>query len=188
MGSGVRAWLCGRLDAQRLGHCVKRSSAPWCGFTSNGVQLFIAGEAGTAYSSDDNGETWQAVPPPYPGSFFGAHFDNQGRLWTYGLRGNIFYSDDLGASYTKIESEATANLSAGYTDAEGNQWLVGNSGTLVKIDAELTAKEYSHPSNAVITDIIQVGDEKVLTGRSGLLYWPARISKEEAVLTAQGAQ
>ncbi|TDP40812.1 photosystem II stability/assembly factor-like uncharacterized protein [Idiomarina aquatica] len=156
--------------------------------SQNGVQLFIAGEAGTAYSSDDNGETWQAVPPPYPGSFFGAHFDNQGRLWTYGLRGNIFYSDDLGASYTQVESEANANLSAGYTDAEGNQWLVGNSGTLVKIDAELTAKEYSHPSNAVITDIIQVGDEKVLTGRSGLLYWPARISKEEAVLTAQGAQ
>ena len=156
--------------------------------SQNGDHLFIAGEAGTAYSSRDRGETWQAVPPPYPGSFFGAHFDNQGRLWTYGLRGNIFYSDDLGASYIKVESAANANLSAGLTDGNGHQWLVGNSGTLVQIDTELSAKEYSHPSNAVITDIIKVGDEKVLTGRSGLLYWPARISKEEAVLTAQGAQ
>lgn len=151
-------------------------------------QLFIAGEAGTAYSSADSGDTWQAVPPPYAGSFFGAHFDNQGRLWTYGLRGNIFYSDDLGSSYTAIDSPAEANLSAGFSDANGHQWLVGNSGTLVEIKPDLSATSYSHPSNSVITDLVQVGEEKILTGRSGLLHWPAKISKEEAVVTAQGAQ
>lgn len=156
--------------------------------TQHDDQLYIAGEAGTAYSSSDRGQTWAAVPPPYAGSFFGAHFDAQGRLWTYGLRGNIFYSDDLGRSYNPIDSDADANLSAGFADANGHQWLVGNSGTLVEIKPDLSATEYSHPSNSVITDVIQVGEEKILTGRSGLMYWPARISEEEAVVTAQGAQ
>lgn len=156
--------------------------------SQDGQRLFIAGEAGTAYSSSDLGETWQAVPPPYSGSFFGAHFDNRGRLWIYGLRGNIFYTDDLGASYTAIDSDADSNLSAGYTDAKGHQWLVGNSGAIIEIDTDLNATAYSHPSNSVITDIIQSGDEKILTGRSGLMFWPAHMSKKVAETTAQGAQ
>lgn len=153
-----------------------------------GDALFIAGEAGTAYRSTDLGKTWQAVPPPYPGSFFGTHFDANGRVWLYGLRGNIYYSDDLGDRYQAIDSPANDNLSGGFSDANGHQWLVGNSGAIVEIDPQLNTKQHSHPSNSVITDIIADGDEKILTGRSGLMYWPARISEDSAELAAQGAQ
>lgn len=152
-------------------------------------QLFIAGEAGTAYRSLDGGDNWEAVPPPYPGSFFGAHFGSNGRLWLYGLRGNVFYSDDFGDSYVKVDANVDVNLSAGYEDDNGHQWLVGNSGTIVEIDPELQATEHRHPSSSVLTDIIHSGNEKVITGRSGLMFWPARVSKQqEAVPTAQGAQ
>ncbi|MGM0526535.1 MAG: WD40/YVTN/BNR-like repeat-containing protein [Pseudomonadota bacterium] len=156
--------------------------------SANEQQLFIAGEAGTAYRSKDSGNSWEAVPPPYQGSFFGAHFDNEGRLWVYGLRGNLFYSTDLGDSYQKVDSAVDVNLSAGFTDTEGHQWLVGNSGVVVELDSDLNATEYRHPSSSVLTDIIPLQDEKIIIGRSGLMYWPARMSKEEAVITAQGAQ
>ncbi|RUO77648.1 WD40/YVTN/BNR-like repeat-containing protein [Idiomarina seosinensis] len=156
--------------------------------TASQQQLYIAGEAGTAYRSKDSGNSWEAVAPPYQGSFFGAHFDNQDRLWVYGLRGNLFYSNDLGDSYQQVDSAVDVNLSAGFSDRDGHQWLVGNSGVIVELDTELNATEHRHPSSSVLTDIIPLQNEKIVIGRSGLMYWPARMSKEEAVITAQGAQ
>ena len=155
---------------------------------TQGDNVFIAGEAGTAYASQDGGASWSSVAPPYDGSLFGAHFDANGRVWLYGLRGNIYYSDDLGDRYQAIDSTANDNLSGGFSDANGYQWLVGNSGAIVEIDPQLNTKQHTHPSNSVITDIIADGDEKILTGRSGLMYWPARISEDSAELAAQGAQ
>ena len=36
-----------------------------------GNRLFIAGEAGQLYRSDDRGASWRVLPSPYEGSFFG---------------------------------------------------------------------------------------------------------------------
>ena len=141
--------------------------------------VFIAGEAGTAYASQDNGESWRSVAPPYDGSLFGAHFDNQGRLWTYGLRGNIFVSDDLGARYDNVDSPADANLMSGYGDSNGTQWIVGNSGVILEISPELEVTEHTHPSSAVFGDMVEFNGEKVLTSRSGIYYWPAKSTDSE---------
>lgn len=137
----------------------------------SGQQLFIAGEAGTAYRSRNNGSDWEAVAPPYSGSFFGSHFDSQGRVWLYGLRGNVFYSTDLGDSYQAVEAGVEGQISGGYSDQQGQQWLVGNSGTIIRIDQDLQAKDFTHPSSSVLTDLIPTAEGLVLTGRSGLMHW-----------------
>ncbi|OIN02076.1 hypothetical protein BFR57_08480 [Idiomarina sp. MD25a] len=146
---------------------------------TQGDNVFIAGEAGTAYASRDNGESWLSVAPPYDGSLFGAHFDNQGRLWTYGLRGNIFVSDDLGERYTAIDSPADANLMSGYADTQGTQWIVGNSGVILAITPSLDVTEHTHPSSAVFGEMVEFNGEKVLTSRSGIYYWPAKTTQSE---------
>ncbi|WP_404399282.1 hypothetical protein LG288_06370 [Idiomarina seosinensis] len=155
---------------------------------SQGDQVFIAGEAGNAYRSQDGGESWDAVAPPYPGSFFGTHFAKNGRIWLYGLRGNVFYSDTLGDSYQAVNSTVGDNLSGGFTNADGDTWLVGNSGIMVEITADGSVQAHQHPSNSVLTDIVSVEGEKILTGRSGMLYWPVRQDEETLELMSQGAQ
>lgn len=154
-----------------------------------GDDLYIVGEAGLAFASYDGGESWETLDSPYRGSLFGGHLDAEGRVWVYGLRGNAFVSDDKGQSFTTVDTGTRVNLSAGTNTNKGTQLIVGHSGTILEIDDRLEVKNRTHPSGSVMTDIIEVGDgEWIMTGRSGLLHWPAKITEEEALATQQGAQ
>lgn len=151
--------------------------------------LYIMGEAGLAFASNDGGENWETLNSPYHGSLFGGHVDSEGRLWVYGLRGNAFVSEDKGQSFTTIDTGTRVNLSAGTTTESGTQLIVGHSGTILEVDEQLNVKNRTHPSGSVMTDIIEVSEgEWIMTGRSGLLHWPAKITEEEALATQQGAQ
>ncbi|KPD22555.1 WD40/YVTN/BNR-like repeat-containing protein [Idiomarina abyssalis] len=151
--------------------------------------LYIMGEAGLAFASNDGGESWETLNSPYRGSLFGGHVDNEGRLWVYGLRGNAFVSEDKGQNFTTIDTGTRVNLSAGTTTESGTQLIVGHSGTILEVDEQLNVTNRTHPSGSVMTDILEVSDgEWLMTGRSGLLHWPAKITEEEALATQQGAQ
>ena len=83
------------------------------------------------------------------------------------------------------------NLSAGINTENGTQLIVGHSGTILEVDENFKVKKRTHPSGSVMTDIIELTDgEWIMTGRSGLLHWPAKITEEEAMATAtqQGAK
>lgn len=154
-----------------------------------GDDLYIVGEAGLAFASYDGGESWETLDSPYRGSLFGGHLDARGRVWVYGLRGNAFVSDDKGQSFTTIDTGTRVNLSAGTNTNQGTQLIVGHSGTILEIDEELKVKKRTHPSGSVMTDIIEVAKgEWIMTGRSGLLHWPAKVTKDETLATQQGAQ
>ncbi len=154
-----------------------------------GDDLYIVGEAGLAFASYDGGENWETLDSPYRGSLFGGHLDAEGRVWVYGLRGNAFVSDDKGQSFTTVDTGTRVNLSAGTNTNKGTQLIVGHSGTILEIDDQLEVKNRTHPSGSVMTDIIEVAEgEWIMTGRSGLLHWPAKITEEEALATQQGAQ
>ncbi|RUO73071.1 WD40/YVTN/BNR-like repeat-containing protein [Idiomarina ramblicola] len=154
-----------------------------------GDDLYIVGESGLAFASYDGGSTWQTLNSPYRGSLFGGHLDANGDVWVYGLRGNAYVSEDKGQSFSTIDTGTRVNLSAGTSTESGTQLIVGHSGTILEIDDQLNVKNRTHPSGSVMTDIIEVTEGKwIMTGRSGLLHWPAKISEEEAVATQQGAQ
>lgn len=150
--------------------------------------LYIAGEAGMVFRSLDKGESWERLESPYRGSLFGGHVDGQQRLWIYGLRGNAFVSNDQGNSFNKINTGVGVNLSAGISTPQGNQLIVGHSGVILKVNEDLSVDKMTHPSGSVMTDIITVEDGKwLMTGRSGLLHWPAE-SKKTSTAEKQGAQ
>jgi len=151
--------------------------------------FFIVGEAGLLFSSENSGEDWTRLESPYRGSLFGAHLDNANNLWVYGLRGNAYVSEDKGQSFEQIETGTSVNLSAGVATDSGEQLIVGHSGTILKVDAALNVELLRHPSGSVMTDIVVVNDgEWLMTGRSGLLHWPAKVTEEEALASQQGAQ
>lgn len=154
----------------------------------NESHLYIVGEAGLAFISSDGGESWKTLNSPYHGSLFGGHLDQNDRVWVYGLRGNAFVSADNGQTFTRIDTQTGVNLSAGAAGESGSQWLVGHSGALLEVNEELAVTHHRHPSGSVMTGIIETDTGGwVMTGRSGLLHWPAQMDNAEPV-AEQGEQ
>ena len=105
--------------------------------SAGGGRLFIAAEAGAAYRSDDGGETWRVLSPPYRGSWFGVLALDRNRVLLLGLRGHLLRSDDAGESWTRVATGTHATLTnavrapsgqAGQTD---RVLIVGLEGTLL---------------------------------------------------------
>ena len=96
-----------------------------------GDQLFIAAEAGYAYRSDDQGETWTLLEPGYQGSFFGIFPAENGRLLLFGLRGHLYRSDDSGETWIKVETGTEASLTSGLRLNDGTLVITGLAGALL---------------------------------------------------------
>ncbi len=73
-------------------------------------RLFIAGEAGHVYFSDDDGEHWESLPAPYRGSFFSILADDRHGLFIAGLRGHLYRSEDSGKSWTPLPARTSAMI------------------------------------------------------------------------------
>jgi photosystem II stability/assembly factor-like uncharacterized protein len=96
-----------------------------------GGSLFIAGEAGSLYRSDDGGESWKALESPYEGSFFGLVPLSDGGLLALGLRGNLFRTDDRGGSWIRVDSGTEATLTTGRELGGGKVVVAGMAGVLL---------------------------------------------------------
>jgi photosystem II stability/assembly factor-like uncharacterized protein len=96
-----------------------------------GGSLYLAGEAGAFYRSDDGGATWQALESPYQGSFFGLLPLADGGLLAFGLRGHVYRTDDRGKSWTSVASGTEATLTAGRELGGGKVALAGMAGVLL---------------------------------------------------------
>ena len=92
--------------------------------------LYIVGEFGSIYRSEDVGRNWIKLPSPYEGSFFGALALADESVLAFGLRGNLYRSDDKGMSWEKLESGTTAGLFNGVVTKDGSIVLVGQSGVM----------------------------------------------------------
>ena len=96
--------------------------------------LYMAAEAGHLYRSADQGATWQPLPAPYEGSFFGFLPLSDGALLVFGLRGELFRSEDRGETWTTIASSTEATLMAGLEIGGGRVVVVGLAGALLRSD------------------------------------------------------
>jgi len=96
-----------------------------------GPHLFIAGEAGHVYRSDDQGATWRSLALPYDGSMYGLLALGDESLLVFGLRGNLFRSTDAGASWAPLETGIVAMLTAGVRLDARSLAIVGLAGTVL---------------------------------------------------------
>jgi photosystem II stability/assembly factor-like uncharacterized protein len=93
--------------------------------------LYVAAEAGHLYRSDDAGLSWNPLPSPYEGSFFGVLPLAEGPVLAFGLRGRLFSSEDRGRSWRRIETNSEATLLTALEIAQGRFVVAGMEGTLV---------------------------------------------------------
>jgi photosystem II stability/assembly factor-like uncharacterized protein len=98
----------------------------------DGKTIYIAGEKGLLFRSEDAGSTWSTLPSPYDGSFFGLLVGPQpGQVMVFGLQGNLFASAEAGENWQEIKSPTENSLMAGVALDAQNLILVGNSGTIL---------------------------------------------------------
>lgn len=93
--------------------------------------LYVAGEAGHLFRSDDAGQGWFELPSPYEGSFFGLLALDGRSLLAFGLRGHLYRSDDSGGSWQALASHTEALLAGGTRLADGTVVIVGLAGSVL---------------------------------------------------------
>jgi len=151
------------------------------GIVRGGNALYLAGEAGTLFRSDDLGESWKKLESPYQGSFFGIAANPAGSdIVAFGLRGTIVLSTDRGQTWTLTKSPTEATLSAGRFLSDGSLWLAGYDGTVLKsVDngKRFTAMPDRFPGCAALTE---TSDHNVMLAGSGGVKRVAMASSESA--------
>lgn len=147
---------------------------------SDNDTLFMVGEAGLLFRSSDNGVNWDTLESPYYGSLFGAHVDQQQRLWVFGLRGNIFVSEDKGDNFTQLSLSDAVNINAAIDAPNDGLYFAGNAGVVAYLNAAGELIEQTHASGAVLTDLIVNEDGSLtLVGQRGVLTMPSSVLSEK---------
>ncbi len=132
---------------------------------------YIAAEAGYAFKSDDEGETWQEIELPYMGSMFGV-VGLTDEIVLFGLRGNILSSFDQGETWDEVYTDIQNNLFGSAKISNDSVLIVGANGTrliyqngdLKIMQAEDTGDDYS--------DVVVNGNEAILVGETGYINLP----------------
>ena len=122
-------------------------------------RLYIAGESGTLYRSDDNGANWKKLPSPYKGSFFGTLPLDHQRVYAYGLRGHLFRSDDAGETWSPVGTRSENLLTKGMKLDGSGVLFTGMGGTLLigKHDKQ-NLRAYQRPDRQGVAGALDAGD------------------------------
>lgn len=165
--NGGQTWelVSDRMDNAEAFHLNQIISAP------DGT-LYIAGEAGFVYRSEDGGQSWITLEPGYEGSFYGIVVIPRGaqgyELLAYGLRGNLFSSTDKGETWASLDSGTTVTLMSGTRLEDGRVLLGGQGGVILKRDSG--AQDFQlvrNPDRQVISALLQMGNGNVLVAGLG---------------------
>lgn len=130
--------------------------------SADGNIIYVAGEKGTLFRSQDGGQSWHPLQGPYEGSFFGMLVGpSPDSLMVFGLQGNLFRSSDQGNSWEEIKSTTENSLMGGVRLSDKEIVLVGNSGVI------LTSKDGGLSYTAQITKDRQaiLGIAKTASGK-----------------------
>jgi photosystem II stability/assembly factor-like uncharacterized protein len=132
-------------------------------------RLYLAGEAGRLYRSDDSGANWRELSSPYEGSFFGVLALHGEALLAFGLRGNLFRSEDAGSSWQKIET-GTVTLLDGAARFDDGVAIVGLAGVvLVSHDQGRSFTLAQQSDRSGLSAAVPVGQyELVAVGEDGV--------------------
>ena len=137
-------------------------------------RLFIAGEAGVAYRSDDGGANWRELSSPYAGSWFGGLALDEDQLLLAGLRGHLFRSADGGETWAEVATRTRATLTGAVQLPSGRIIVTGLEGSVLTSDDGGRSVAGSRlASRAGISAALPLSDGGVLlVGEFGVQRWP----------------
>lgn len=141
-------------------------------------RLYIAGEAGHLYRSDDAGVHWQELASPYAGSFFDVLPLGGDALLASALRGNLYRSDDAGGSWRRLDTGTDQMLDGAAMLPEGEIAVVGLAGVvLVSRDAGRSFSLEQQSDRSGLSAALAVGrDAIVVVGENGARLLPLGVA------------
>ena len=140
-------------------------------------RLFIAGERGRVYRSEDQGLSWDDVSPDYQGSLFGLFATRDGLLVATGLRGHLFISRNAGESWEQPDNLAEQTLNAGLMTEKGQLLIVGQNGEyLLGTSDRLTRSTL--PGRHSLQALASQAGEYIAVGRGGIHPLPLEGSQK----------
>jgi photosystem II stability/assembly factor-like uncharacterized protein len=155
-----------------------------------GEDLFIAGEQGNFFHSENHGETFSALSTPYAGSYFGLLPIDNRELLIFGLRGNVFKSGDRGLTWRKIGSESSVSITAAAELRDGAIALATLSGdVLMSSDKGETFGKLKMGESFPLTGITQAENGNlVLVGARGVKVISGALELAKASEKSDGEQ
>ncbi len=165
---GGRTWSRRTIDDVHLNAIVP----------AGGERLFLAGEAGAIYRSDDDGATWRRLRSPYAGSWFGALATEAGKLLIFGLRGRMYRTEDGGGTWARVPTPTEATLTDAVRVKPGLLLVTGLEGALlVSRDggrSVSTEPAFRSPASrqGISTALVLPGGDVLLLGEFGLVRLP----------------
>lgn len=130
--------------------------------------IYIAGEVGIVFRSDDGGKTFQLVGSPAQNTLLGILSTSDAALVTFGIAGQAYRSIDKGKTWTQVNISATANLTSGILLRSGVILLVCENGDLfLSHDDGLNFKKFSENQGMGLFDVTQAADGSVVFVGSG---------------------
>lgn len=93
--------------------------------------LVIVGERGALFLSRDLGRTFEAVPSPYEGTFFGVVGLRDGGVLAFGLKGNAWRADAALTAWRRVKLPEPVTIPAGLTLEDGRILLGDETGRLL---------------------------------------------------------
>lgn len=97
--------------------------------------VFIAGESGLLFRSQDKGQSWQSLKSPFDGSFFGVAQVTPSLTLVNGLQGKLYASGDKGESWIALPTGVTSGLNMATSAANGDIVVAGNAGVILRAPA-----------------------------------------------------
>ncbi|HEX6590660.1 MAG TPA: YCF48-related protein [Moraxellaceae bacterium] len=140
-----------------------------------GNTVFIVGEHGTLFRSQDKGASWQTLHAPFDGSFFGISPIAPDMVLLYGLQGRLFASSDQGGSWRQLQTGVTSGLNAATRLGNGHVVVAGNAGVVLSAsDNGLNFITETRSDRQSITALWPLQDGGFLTaGDGGVKVLPA---------------
>lgn len=137
--------------------------------------LYIAGEAGSLYRSDDKGLSWVILPSPYEGPFFGmsVSYTTTGTegIIVYGLRGNAFISTNQGQKWSRLNIGSDTSI-LGSVAMTSEFILLSGGGELFRfnVDGQLIGSSLTPERSVLSSGLISSANELLLVGVNGMTH------------------
>lgn len=137
--------------------------------------VFIVGEHGILFRSEDKGVSWHALSSPFDGSFFGVAPLSADLVLVYGLQGRLFSSSNLGGSWQQVQTGVTSGLNTATRLDDGSVVVAGNAGVVLGAkDHGLNFIPETRPDRQSITSVLPLSPSGMLTvGDGGVKVLPA---------------
>lgn len=136
-----------------------------------GSRIYIAGEQGALYRSDEQGEIFNELPISYRGTFFDVVGASDGSVIALGLRGNVFRSLDGSGSWNKVEVGQNSSLTAAIREKDGAILMSDETGRILRsTDHGASFIPLSLQSSSSLTGLIEAADGAIISiGARGII-------------------